>query len=161
MKIDLTRKEYRDLLDILYIANWVFTAHREEVDPRTKQYSRVEQKFLSLSKAMKYENLIEYYPEDKEYFPTREFEETSSAHAFIDKFENDTFWNELTIRLSERDLVRQVGGFDKIDALPVEERIIRLGRLMEFYGDELARNGLDNLQVSGKKRPPQIGKGIH
>lgn len=33
MKIDLTRKEYRDLLDILAIANWVLNAHKVDRDP--------------------------------------------------------------------------------------------------------------------------------
>ncbi len=86
MKIDLTRKEYRDLLDMLYIAEWVLNANREEDDPRTRRYSKVEQKFYAMSKAMKYENLIEYYPEDKKYFPTREFEETSSAQEFLAEY---------------------------------------------------------------------------
>ena len=68
MEIDLTRKEYRDLLDMLYIAEWVLNANRDEDDPRTKRYSKVEQKFFAMAKAMKYENLIEYYPEDKNIF---------------------------------------------------------------------------------------------
>ena len=91
MEIDLTRKEYRDLLDMLYIAEWVLNANRDEDDPRTKRYSKVEQKFFAMAKAMKYENLIEYYPEDKKYFPTREYEETSSAHAFLAEYKDSIF----------------------------------------------------------------------
>ena len=74
MKIDLTRSEYRDLLDMLYIADWVLTAHREEEDPRTQRYRKLEQKYFAFAKAMKYENLIESAPEFKEFFPNNAVE---------------------------------------------------------------------------------------
>ena len=161
MKIDLTRKEYRDLLDMLYIAEWILNAHRVGEDPRTKRYSKLEQKFYAFAKAMKFENLIEYAPEFKKYFPTKEYEETSSSHPFIDEFENESFWDELTNRLSARDLAKKLGGFDKIDELSFEERITRLGELEEFYRDEFEQNGLENLQLRRKTGSGRLGKVIH
>jgi hypothetical protein len=94
MKIDLTRKEYRDLLDMLSIAEWVLNAHKVEKDPRTERYRKPEQKFFALAKRMKYENLIAYAPEHDRYFPTREYEEKSSTQAFITEYDNDSFWEE-------------------------------------------------------------------
>ena len=161
MKIDLTRKEYRDLLDMLYIAEWVLNAHRMEEDSRTKRYGELEQKFLALAEKMKYENLIEYAPEAKKYFPTQEYEETSSVHPFIDEYEDDTFWKELTSHLSARDLARKLGGYDKINDLSFQERFRRLGELEEFYSDEFVLNGLENLQLRRKTGLSQTGRIIH
>ena len=70
---------------------------------------------------MKYENLVAYAPEHNRYFPTREYEETSSAQAFIVEYDNDSFWEELTSRLAERDLARQLGGYDRMPTLSPEE----------------------------------------
>ena len=60
MKINITKKEYRLLLDILSIADWVMNAYQTEDDPRTKPYEDLEQKFLSYAKDFGFENLIVY-----------------------------------------------------------------------------------------------------
>lgn len=161
MKIDLTRKEYRDLLDILAIANWVLNAHKVDREPRTARYDKLEQKLLALAKEMGYENLVEHAPEHNRYFPTREYEETSAAQAFITEYDNDSFWEEMTARLAERDLVRQLGGHDRIATLSPEELFEKLGKLEEYYGTEFSRNGLENLQLRYQTWSRQAGKAIH
>ncbi len=161
MKIDLTRQEYRDLLDILSIAHWVLNAHKVERDPRTERYEKLEQKFFALAKQMKYENLVSYAPEHNRYFPTREYEETSSTHAFIVEYENDSFWEELTSRLAERDLARQLGGYERVPTLSREELFEKLGQLEEYYGDEFSQNGLENLRLRDQKWLSPPGKAVH
>jgi hypothetical protein len=161
MKIDLTRKEYRDLLDILSLADWVLNAHKVDADPRTERYRKLEQKFLALAKQMKYENLVAYAPEHSRYFPTKEYEETSSTQTFITEYDNDTFWDELTARLAERDLAWQLGGYDRTRTLSPEELFEKLGELEEYYGEEFARNGLKNLQLRDQKWLSKPGKVVH
>lgn len=161
MKIDLTKKEYRDLLDILYVANWVFSAHKVEDDPRIERFDQLEQKFLALSKQMKFENLVEYDAALDTYFPTREYEETSAAHTFISEYDNDSFWDELTSRLAQRDLLKQMGGPEKMVDLPKREMLEKLFQLEEIYGDEFTQNGLENLQLHGRKWAGQTSKAVH
>lgn len=161
MKIDLTRKEYRDLLDILFVANWVLNAYRVGEDPRTVRYGKLEQKLLALAKQMDYENLVQYVPEHNRYYPTREYEETSSTQTFIIEYENDSFWEELTSRLAERDLARQLGGFDRVVALSPEELFEKLGQLEKSYDEEFSHNGLENLQLRDQKWLSQPGKTVH
>lgn len=151
MKIELTRKEYRDLLDVFALATWVLNAHKVKDDSRTEPYNKLEQKFFALAKEMNYENLVEYAPEHSCYFPTKEYEETSQFFPFIDEYDNDTFWDELVSRLAERDLANQLGGYEKITALTREEMFKRLGLLEEYYGDEFNRNGLKNLYLRNKR----------
>ena len=161
MKIDLTRKEYRDLLDILSIADWVLNAHKVDRDPRTERYRKLEQKFLALGKPMNYENLIAYAPEHNRYFPTKEYEEKSSAQTFIVEYENDSFWEELVSRLAERDLARQLGGHERISTLSPEQLFEKLGQLEEYYGEEFLQNGLENLQLRNQKWLSSPGKAVH
>jgi len=148
MKIDFTGKEYRCLLDILIIADWVMNAHKVKDDPRTEAYRNLEQKIFAYAKDEGLENLIEYAPESKRYFPTREYDEDDQTRAFIEEFENDTFWTELIDRLVERDLITQVGGPENLSKLSFENRIEKTIPLEGKYATEFETNGLDNLKIT-------------
>jgi hypothetical protein len=92
-------------------------------------------------------HLIEYAAEFDQYFPTRDFESGTPIHEFIDEYDDETFWDELTRRLAERDLVAQMGGWEKVQRLSTEDRIRKLGQLEEQYAAEFARSGLENLRL--------------
>lgn len=151
MKIEFTPKEYECLLDVLYIADWVMNAHKVEDDPRTEAYRKLEQKIFSYAKDMGFENLVEYAPEHKRYFPTSELEETGPAREFIEEFENDTFWEELTSRLAERDSARKVGGVENLSKLSFEDRVKIIVPLEEMYASEFEKRGLEGLSIIRNK----------
>ena len=147
MKINFTKKEYRALLDILSIADWVINAHKVEKDPKTEEYRLLEHTLFSHAEKMGFENLIEYDPKLERYFPTQEYDETSKAMDFVDEFENDSFWEELIHRLAERDLTRQEGGVENVMKLSWEERLTKEVPLEEMYAKEFEINGLNNLKI--------------
>lgn len=147
MQIDFTKVEYRDLLDMIYIADWVLNAHKMADDPRTKRYGKLEQKILSYAKEMGFEHLVMYEPKFEKYYPTSTFEDLSSAYNFIKEYDNDTFWEELMDRLAERDLIEQEGGLSNVLRLSVEERLEKQWRLEEKYAVEFEENGLDNVRI--------------
>ena len=146
MKIELSKKEYRNLLDLLAISEWVLNANAVGGDnPEALKYKKVEQKLLSYAKHHDCEDLIEYDVKLKEYFPTRIYEE-SEYRKFIDEYEEDTFWDELVSRLSHRDLLREVGEIEYKE-MAFEERFIRQERVEEKYNIEFEKNGLKNLKL--------------
>ena len=147
MKIEFTQKEYECLLDVLYIADWVMNAHKVEDDPRTEAYRKLEQKIFSYAKDMGFENLVEYASDFKKYFPTRELEEEGPAREFIEEFENDSFWEELTSRLADRDSARKVGGIEKLYKLSFEDRAKIILPFEEKYASEFEARGLDGLSI--------------
>lgn len=147
MQIDFTKAEYRDLLDMVYISEWIMNAHKTENDPRTKRYGKLEQKILSYAEKMGFGHMVEYAPEYEKYFPTRMFEDAGSAHGFIDEYDNDSFWEELINRLAERDLIRREDGLSNVLRLPVEERLEKQFKLEEKYAIEFEENGLENIRI--------------
>ena len=151
MKIEFTRKEYESLLDVLYIADWVMNAHKVENDPGTEAYKKLEQKIFSYAKDVGFENLIEYASDHEKYYPTRELEEAGSAREFIEEFENDTFWEELTSRLADRDSARKVGGFENLSKLSFEDRIKIMLPLEEKCASEFETRGLEDLGIIWNK----------
>ncbi|MFY9261686.1 MAG: hypothetical protein WAO71_14420 [Gallionella sp.] len=153
MKIEFTRKEYQNLLDMLYIANWVLTAHKLEDDPRVEAYEALEQKIYAHAQPMGFGDLIEYMADDEEYYPTKKYEDTSPAAAFIQEFENDSFWEELIDRLANRDLIKQAGGVENLSSLSVEQHFGLLHPLETKYSAEFEQNGLDGIRIVAHKEP--------
>ncbi|MCP5274262.1 MAG: hypothetical protein H6936_05310 [Burkholderiales bacterium] len=146
MKINITKKEYRLLLDILYLGEWMLTAHDQEEAPEKKQYQDVIQKFYSYAEEMGYDNLIKADKALNKYFETMEYEENSQVNEIIENYDNATFWDELVSGLALRD-AQEIEGNDAFNKMSPEERIQLLYPLEEKYHEEFMANDLANLQI--------------
>jgi hypothetical protein len=144
MKINFTQKEYRLLLDMVEIAEWVLNSQRTDPSDEIKKYLGLYQKILSHAKEMGFENLITYDKSLGGYFATREYEESEHMR-YIEEFEDDVFWDALPHRLAVRDLVKQVGDKGYTD-MEFEERAAKLVELASYYYKELEENGIANLR---------------
>ena len=148
MKIDITKDEYRDLLDLLYMADWILRAHKTGEDPRTGPYDKVIQKLYAHAGEAGYERLIEHDPSTRNHYTTREFEEVSKAIVFIDEFVDDSFWDELIIRLAERDAAQQAGGYDRFRLLSNEEQHALRTPVEGRYSEEFNTHGVDHVVLA-------------
>jgi hypothetical protein len=144
MKINYTKKEYRLLLDMVEIAEWVLNAHKPDPSDEINIYSELYQKILSHAKEMGFENLITYDKDLGGYFATAEYEESEHMR-YIEEFEDDVFWDALPHRLAERDLIKEVGE-KKYEEMEFVERASKLVEIEYFYYKELEDNGIDNFR---------------
>lgn len=147
MKIDISREEYRILIEMLFIANWVLTAREEQDRPETQSFRDLEQKFFAMADEMGYSKLIENAPSLKGFFPTREWEE-SGVMQWIDEYNEDNFWDYLADKLASRDLAEQLQL--EPDQVPSEEMMGQLHELQQWYDSEFYQNGLNHLRISKK-----------
>ncbi len=147
MKIDITKEEYSDLLDLLHIANWILVFHKTKVEPEMEKYDAVIQKFYALAADMGRGDLIENDPAKGKYRPTKTFEDTSQSLTVIDNFVDHSFWDELIIRFAERDAARQAGGYEQLDRLSHEERHVLVDPIEERYAGEFNNNGIERLEI--------------
>ncbi len=147
MQFEITKEEYRDLLDLLYVSDWVLHAHKTQDEPGTKNYRKLEQKILAFAEEMGFGHLIMYEPKHDRYYPTRTFEDVSAAERFIDEYDDNTFWEELVARLAERDLIEQEGGLSKFMRLSLEERLEKQWELEKGYAAEFEEHGLENIRI--------------
>lgn len=153
MKINVTKDEYRSLIDMIYIADWVLTSYKSEEGPEIKKYQDVLQKFYALAKDMGMENLIKFDEELNSYCETQEFEDTSERHQFIGEYDNDSFWERLIEQLTTRDLQEKFGGKETRDKDP-DKYFERYAAIEMKYMAEFEENGLDNLTI--RKRKPAM-----
>ncbi len=121
MKIEISRQEYRDLLDILHIADVVISGHRREPDRRTERHRALLQKLYAYAETEGFNDLITRGALNT-FGPTSLFDESTLAHPLLDEFGDHLFWDELIGRLSMRDAARVAGGVDHLRAMPEVDR---------------------------------------
>ncbi len=145
MKINFTKKQFENLLKLVYLGNWVVNAHR--TDDTIKKYEDLEHYVFSFAKAFGFE---EYADAEKvgngEFYPTRVFEEETDINKLHDEYDSDTFWDEIVDRLAERDFIRKYG-VDKIQKMSRDERFEKICECEEKYADEIEKNGIERLGI--------------
>ncbi len=147
MKINITKKEYRLLIDIFSISDWVMTSYKIGDNPDSEEYRKLEQRFFSYSKDFGFENLIEYDKNLEGYYPTIEHDNLESNKNFIEEFEEEIFWDKLTNNLAQRDLLEEKGieEFKKMNSIEIS---IHEDKFIEKYDSEFIKNGIKNLKIS-------------
>jgi hypothetical protein len=146
MKIAISKKEYLVLLQILEMAQWVVSAHATGEQPEAKPFDDLEQKIFAMAKEYGLESLVKFDKQLEQYFVTRHYEETSSAMEFIDTFENDSFWETLIDRLTERDVIKEVGSAVLSEMEP-KERYEAYGKWEHLYAQEFEKHGLERIEI--------------
>ena len=98
MKIDLTEKQFRRLLDLVYVGNWVMNSTRG--DDRIREYDDVESTVFANCLSHGMVPLVEAY--QGELIPSRAFAE-GGIHEAIMAYEDNTFFEILAQELALRD----------------------------------------------------------
>jgi hypothetical protein len=146
MRIEITTEEYAKLLDLLFMASRVLTAHKEE-DSRTEPYLQLIQRIYSLAPQTGRNDLVVVDEDLQQSLPATARDSSSEVRRLLDEFSDETFWHELVYRFSERDLERQAGGRDKLVLLTREERFGMETSLEERYLGEFSEHGIDRLEI--------------
>ena len=126
MQINLTSKEFRYLLDLVYIGNWVLNSTRGP--DRFADYDNLESKLFALSPA-----LSEIW--NGEVVPSRAYAE-GGIHEAIAYYEDNVFYEILAEELSRRDM-----DYAEI----TEENYDEITGRMQQYMEVFQSSGVDRL----------------
>ena len=136
MQIELSKKEFRRLLDMVYIGNWVLNSTRGE--DRFADYDQVESKLFGLCREHGMESLVEKWREED--VPSRAFADGGIHEAIMD-YEDTVFFEILAEELARRDM-----DYQPVSRENYEELVSRMDR----YIAEFEANGTDNLVISSE-----------
>jgi hypothetical protein len=146
MQIDFTQKQFDALKRLVALGNWLANAHREE-SARIAAFDELEQ-HIRAAAAAGGESAIARDAETGDFYATWEADDDPVIGKLIDEYDNDTFWDELLHRLSERDLERAYGH----DLLHDEENRATLEEPFHArWDDELAEYGIGRLVVADEE----------
>ena len=131
MQIDLTPKEFRQLLDLVYMGNWVLNSNRG--DNRFQDYDDLESKLFGMCRGTKLRVLTEDW--NGIPIPSKAYAE-GGIHEAIALYEDTVFYQILAEELSRRDMA-----YPEITDDNYMEIICR----MENYMQEFQASGVDHL----------------
>ena len=131
MQIELTNKEFRQLLDLVYIGNWVLNSIRG--NDRFADYDDLESKLFGLCRGTRMRILTEDW--NGIPIPSKAYAE-GGIHEAIGVYEDTVFYEILAEELSRRDMQYPEITDDNYDEI--------VGR-MEGYMQEFQASGVDHL----------------
>lgn len=146
MIISLTPEQYKTLLVMTYLGNWMVNAHQAETE---EAFEVVASRIYSHAKSAGAGRLVERDPDNERYYPSKELEELAAER--LDAYDNETFWDELIDRLSERDLVAKHGQ-GACEQMTVEERFTNLEEFETCYGEEFEEHGIERLAIKDDQK---------
>ncbi len=133
MQLELSNKQFRRLLDLVYIGNWVLNSTRG--DDRIADYDIVESHLFQKADTEGYKVLTKY--QKGVAVPSRAFVE-GGIHEAIMEYENNIFFDILAEDLARRDM----------EDIPIsEENQEELSSRIDEYIAEFENNGTDNITI--------------
>lgn len=133
MNLELNKKQFRRLLDLVYIGNWILNSTRG--DDRFADYDQVESLLFARAALEGMPQLAELY--QGEIVPSRAFVE-GGIHEAIVEYENNVFFEILAEDLARRDM----------DDAPIDEtNYAELTSRIDAYIAEFEEHGTDNILV--------------
>ena len=131
MQIDLSKRQFRMLLDMVYIGNWVLNSTRGE--DRFREYDDLESKLFALCRGQGMEVLAQDW--EGTVVPSQAYAE-GGIHEAIAYYEDNIFYEILAEELSRRDM--------NYPEITDDNYAEILGR-MDHYMTEFQHSGLDHL----------------
>lgn len=133
VNIELTKKEFRRLLDMVYIGNWILNSTRG--NDRFQDYDNVESKLFSLCRQHGMDSLVERW--EGTDIPSRQFSDGGIHEAIMD-YEDTVFFEILAEELARRDMEYQPVSTENYDELVAR---------MDEYIAEFEAHGTDNILI--------------
>ena len=133
MNIELTQKEFRLLLDLVYVGNWILNSTRG--GDRIEDYDQIQEKLFSLCGQAAMPSLVQLWR--GRCYPSRAYED-GGIHEAIADYEDAVFFDILAEELARRDL-------GCLDGEPAD--LTELNARMDEYMDEFEKSGVENLVI--------------
>lgn len=146
MKINITKAQYKLLLDALHITGTVYAVLGDMVDEKYKKRSdeidEFEHYFLGFAKEMGVPEAVEEYDGKLSI----DFEYCDSAGDDLREYEEYAMWENLSRTLAERDFHELVSE-EEVKKMSREDFLLKLMSFEEIYSDEFVERGLERLHI--------------
>lgn len=147
MHLRFTEEELGTLVEMVSLAAEVASWNeRPGSEEGLGAYEALEEKVLAKAKHAGQGEHIGFDEEKQRHHLTPEYQDGSFYQQCYDEFRNEVFWEELVIRLADRDLARAIGmpGWQN---LTEEQRRSRTQDLEKRYWEEFSKNGIERVAV--------------
>lgn len=147
MHLRLTEQELVTLVEMVHLAsNAACWNHKTGVEEKLAGFEAVEKKLLEKARHSGLSDLIEWDEERQRWVLSEDYEEKSFAQECYDEFRNESFWEELVIRLADKGLMGRIGQA-AWEELSEEQRRQKTAGLEKALWKEFSERGVENLML--------------
>lgn len=144
-----TKEQFKSLIRIVYLGNWFANANRTgtEGDPHHEEFNEIEEYVFSNASKFGLVDLVDKEASDERWYPTRELEE--SLDDIHTEYDEETFWDELFFRMSDRDFLRAYPE-KEIRKMPMLERFQKEEPFRKKWDNEINEHGIERLDIKAE-----------
>lgn len=146
MLMNISKEEYRLLVEMIQVADYVMHAHQAEPSEETEDYRAFRKKVFSNYKKMGLDDLFTFSEKHNDYIETEDSLADSRHMAIMENFVENEFWAQLSHRLAMRDLFEQEDE-EAIKAMDSELLMERLAEMGVKYDEEFEAHGLERIAI--------------
>ena len=156
-KIEFTKKEFWDLLRAIYLADWVANAICTSESKKDKGISKIRNKVLMEVSETEFEDYADFDSENNQVYPSWKLDDEPTTRALIDRYNEETFWEEIFEKLTDRDIVKHISTLDlkeqmRIAKFDFMDRIELEEPFRKHWDKELRKHGIDRLEIVEKRK---------
>ena len=147
MHLRFTEQQLGTLIEMVSLAAEVASLNRKPgAEVHYQAYEELENSLLEKAKLKGFAEIIEFDEQAQRHRISIDYLSKSFVQECLDEVRNEIFWEEITLRLAERDVLRQ-NGLPAWTALTEEQRRQRTEPIERRYWEEFTSKGIDNLHV--------------
>ena len=154
MHLRLTEDDFATLIDMVSLASEVASLNQKPgSEDQQAAFTDLEDKILKRATSQGYADIIEIDSQTGKHRVTASYQAKSYVQDCIDEMRNEIFWDELSYRLAERDVVRKFGENSYL-SLSEEKKIEMVGPVQKTYWETFVKDGLEQIH---KIAPRDLG----
>ncbi len=158
MSFDLTKTELARLLELAALGDWLLNGHRLE-NERMPSHDDALQKLYAFAEEEGLGYLIAADAETGILKPSDALMARLALAGYVMDYDECVFWDELAIRLAERDVRAEIGA-EAFDAMPPLIRQERVDAIAASYDKEFDAQGLERLRLERARRARATRDGL-
>ena len=147
MHIRFNEQELATLVEMLSLAvNVASWNQKQSANEKLAEYESFESKILEKAAHSGLGGLIEFDEESRRFRVKKEVEEKLFYYECYEEFRNESFWDEMCVRLADRDLLKSIG-LEAWEAMNEEQRRAKTVGWEKRYWQEFSKNGINRVIV--------------
>ena len=147
MHLRFTEEELTTLVEMVSLAAEVASLNRKPGSEGSfRVYEEFESTLLEKARLKGLAEIIEFDEETQRHRVSTDYLTKSFVQECLDEMRNEIFWEEITLRLAERDIIRKIG-LPAWNQLDEASRRARTEPIERRYWEEFTKKGIDNLHV--------------
>lgn len=145
MNVRFSESEIKPLVELISIASMIADWNQQPAFKlQVAAMQQLAQKMLEHLYHAGYTNLVSYDANEQFYHAADVAEKKSCSATCYDEFRQESFWEELVIRMADRELIQRVG-FDSWNRMTEEQRREMTIEIEKRYWREFEAHGIDHL----------------